>query len=261
MEGRKMSSRITLLATAVATLLAAAAANAQSATTNAIAAGAEPESTACTYIFGSGNLKWCVNEHGNLMQFESPAGQEHIRVGGYQEGYVVCVNGDAATYYDNGLTEAGWFAPVLVAKTTSSVTIDRTTSDGRFKLTQKWSRDTTERDLTVQMTLLNLGPAVNVKLARNADIDANNDFVDDRYDASRYGAWVRDIDGVAMYGLTLSPAPTAVIESVSVPTAKCNPVPAAVPGGPGDPGAYVIYDFGALKTNAKKIVKVGYRAQ
>jgi hypothetical protein len=256
-----MSSRITLLATAVTALLAAAAGNAQNVATNAIAAGAEPESTACTHLFGSGNLKWCVNEHGNLMQFESPAGQEHIRIGGFQEGYVLCVNGDAATYYDNGLGETGWFPPVLVAKTTTSVTIDRTTNDGKFKLTQKWTRDSTERDLTVQMTLLNLGPAVNVKLARNSDIDANNDPPDDRYDASRYGAWVRDVDGVAMYGLTLSPAPTSVIEGVSLSSAKCNPIPAAVPGGPGDPGVYVIYNFGEMKTNAKKIVKVGYRAQ
>lgn len=257
-----MKPRITMLATAVATLLAAAAANAQDTRTDAgIAAAEDIESTPCTHEFGSGNLKWCVNEHGNLMRFESPAGQEHIRsVAGYQEGYVVCVNGNNATYYDNALSEAGWLASVLVAKTTTSITIDRTTADGRFKLTQKWTRDTNERDVTVQMTLMNLGPPAVVKLARNADLDVNNDAGEEKIDKSRYGTFVRDSDGVALYGLTLTLPFTTAIENPSLVAPKCDPVSAAVPL-VGDGGVYVTYSLGQMNTNAKKVVKVGYRAQ
>jgi hypothetical protein len=258
-----MTRRVTLLATAVATLLAAAGVQAQNSTEEI-----NPESTNCVYNFGSGNLKWCVSEHGNLMKFESPAGLEHIRVATLFEGYVVCVN-DQPLYWDHGQLEGGFGPPLVIAgPTASGVTIRRTTTDGKFQLDQKWSRDTTERDVTVQMTLRNLGPlAADVHLSRVGDIDVNATTGNDYYDDSVVGAWLRDATAanhaVTMYGLTLTVPVSSVVETGpwNVGTPKCAPPAAVSPGGPTDPIVHILYSIGSMKTNAAKIVKVGYRAQ
>jgi hypothetical protein len=256
-----MTRRVTLLATAVATLLAAAGVQAQNSTEQI-----NPEATVCKYNFGSGNLKWCVSEHGNLMQFESPAGVEHMRVATLYEGYSVCVN-NQPLYFDHGEVEGGFGLPVVTAgPTATSVTIRRTTNDGKFQLDQKWTRDSTERDVTVQMTLRNLGPvAENVRLIRTGDIDVNNTPFDDYYDDSLVGAWVRDgtaaNHAVTMYGLTLTVPVLSVVERPWGMAPLCAPPAVATPGGPGDPVVHIIYSMGSMKTNAAKIVKVGYRAQ
>src|SRR5262245_10673086 len=48
----------------------------------------------CSFTYSSGAketfLKYCVTANGNITQFESPAGIEHIAVGEVAEGYGVC---------------------------------------------------------------------------------------------------------------------------------------------------------------------------
>lgn len=221
-----------------------------------------PASTDCTYEFGStnGNLAWCISEHGNLMRFTSPAGQEHIRIGGFQEGYVLCTGG--GTYADIGLAEEGWGPPTLLVRTGSSVTIRRVTNDGLFQLDQRWTRDNVRRDLTVRMIVTNLGPTQNVILRRNADLDVDNDFQDDRWDQSAHSGWVRDLNAVTMSALTIGRRHTIVIDAPSLIDTTCSPVGAVPsPGGPGDPGVSVIYDLGSMRTRAVLTVEVNYRAQ
>jgi hypothetical protein len=224
--------------------------------------GVDPvtDSLGCTYSFTSSNLKWCVNEDGNLQQFESPAGAEHINFGTRPEGYILCVDG-SLVFVDTAVQDLFTMGPpqLLAGPTASSVNIRRTTLNGRWQFDQKWSRDAAERDLTLQMTLQNLGPAVtNVRLVRVVDIDANSATAN-FYDAGRYSAVFRNVDTVAVTALTLNESPSVEIATVAGIT-YCDPPNVAVPGTSGDPKAYIIYDLGNMSSGKKKIVKIGYRA-
>ena len=188
----------------MATLLAAASAQAQEVVQKALGEGANPESTACTYQFTACDINWCLNASGSLVSLQSTGAVEHIRFytppGAAVEGYGLCVN-NTLKAYDHACSGSGFGPPtVIAAQTATGMTIRRKTTDGLFPLDQKWSRDNTEHDLTEQMTLKILGPAASsVVLWRLADI--NIDFTDgadnatglyDRLDRSNYSIWFRD---------------------------------------------------------------------
>ena len=266
-----MERTTTLLTTAVATLLAAASAQAQEVVQKELGEGANPETMACTYQFTASNIKWCLSANGNLVSLQSPGTVEHINYGGMaQEGYVLCFNGTLRAS-DTAAAGAGFGPPtVIVAKSASGITIRRKTLDGYFQLDQKWSRDNTERDLTVQMTLKNLGPTGNVALWRVADL--NVDFslsgsYNNRFDQSRYSLWVRDPvngrDGVTMSVLTLGTLNGAGLRQYpGMPgVATCNVTALPYPGGPLDVVGYVGYGFSSMASGAQKVVKVGYRVE
>ena len=261
----------TLLTTAVAMLLAAAAAHAQDVVQRDLGEGANPESTACSYTFTASNIKWCLNANGNLVSLQSPGSVEHIRFGaGAIEGYILCVSG-VIKGYDTAYSGAGFGpATVIVAKTATGITIRRKTLDGKFQLDQKWSRDNTERDLTVQMTLKNLGAAAsNVVLWRVADINVDYSIdgqFADRYDRSRYTLWFRDPtinrDAVTMSVLTLNQLNIAWVQpfqgGVSCSIAAEPPLPSV---GPVDVMGRIGYGFSSMASGSQKVVKVGYRVQ
>ena len=271
-----MGRSTTLLATAIATLLAAAATQGQEVVTKDLGEGANPESAVCTYSFTASNIKWCLNANGNLVSLRSPGEIEHIR---YKtafgpaavEGYILCVNG-ALRAHDTALRPALNLGPptVIAAPTATGITIRRKTLDGLFQLDQKWSRDNTERDLTLQMTLKNLGPAVGwVELGRITDVNVDyslDELFPDRFDRTQYTLWFRDQvngrDGVTMKLLTLNPAYYAVV----VPywpafDARCNYPQLAFPGGPQDVMGYMRIRFGPMGNGVQKVVKIGYRVE
>jgi len=238
-----MGRNTILLTTAIATLLAAAAAQAQDVVRADLGEGANPEATTCAYNFTASNIKWCLTANGNLVSLQSPGTVEHIRSISYPpvEGYTLCVNG-ALKAYDTAISSFSFGPPsVIAAQTASGITIRRKTLDGTFQLDQKWSRDNTERDLTVQMTLKNLGPPVNgVELGRVADFNVDislDDVIYDRFDRTRNTLWFRDPingrDGVTMKLLTLNPNYLAIVALFS-PYAKCIYPQLAFPGGPTD---------------------------
>jgi hypothetical protein len=149
------------------------------------------------------------------------------------------------------------------------VTIRLVSLDGIFQLDQKWTRDTTERDLTLQMTLQNIGAAAigPVRLMRVVDIDPNSN-PGSNFDKSRYAVWFRSTDAVSVIGLTLSPSPqvsVAAQTTVSTTPPPCAPTPLATPGGGAISSttavAVVAYDFGTMNAGQKKIVKIGYQVQ
>ena len=264
-----MGRSTTLLATAVATLLAAAAAQGQEVVTRDLGEGANPESEACKYNFTASNIKWCLNANGNLVSLKSPGTIEHIRYGSGQarEGYILCVAG-ALKAYDNAYFSAGFGPPtVIVAKTATGITIRRNTLDGKFQLDQKWSHDNTERDLTLQMTLKNLGAAANVELGRvtdfNVDIGLDGLFPD-VFDRTRNTLWFRDQvngrDGVTMKLLTLNPTYYAIVAKYTV-SPQCIYSQLAIPGGPLDVMGHARFVFGPMATGAQRVVKIGYRVE
>ena len=266
-----MERSTTLLTTAIATLLASAAAQAQDVVRADLGEGANPEATSCAYNFTASNIKWCLTTNGNLVSLKSPGTVEHIRVGaapGYAvEGYILCVNGGLKAY-DNAIYSAGFGPPtVIAAQTATGITIRRKTLDGTFQLDQKWSRDNNERDLTLHMTLKNLGAAANVELGRvvdfNVDYSLDGVFAD-RFDRSRNTLWFRDPvngrDGVTLKLLTQNPNYLAVV-AVYSPTPQCNYPQLAFPGGPTDVMGYARYVFGTMSSGAQKVVQLGYRVE
>jgi hypothetical protein len=104
--------------------------------------GVTSDVNTCAYTFTSGAgytyLQFCVTVNGNIVEFQSPAGEEQIDQGTIQEGYGVCDLNTNIGYFDYsaGGTSANWDAQVLVSKTATLVKISRTTSDGLWTLTQ-----------------------------------------------------------------------------------------------------------------------------
>lgn len=268
-----MGWKVTLLATAVATLLAAAAAQAQDVVQKDLGEGVNPESAVCSYNFTASNIKWCLNANGNLVSLRSPGEIEHIRYNtGFgptaAEGYILCLYG-ALKAYDNAKVGAGFGPPTVIAgPTATGITIRRKTLDGTFQLDQKWSRDNAERDLTLEMTLKNLGPPVNgVELGRVTDVNVDyslDGLFLDRFDRTRYTLWFRDQvngrDGVTMKLLTLNPAYYVVVAKYE-PAPECTYPQLAFPGGPQDVMGHARMIFGSMSSGAQKVVKIGYRVE
>jgi len=156
---------------------------------------------------------------------------------------------------------------VIAAQTAAGITIRRKTLDGTFQLDQKWSRDNNERDLTLQMTLKNLGPAANVELGRvvdfNVDFSLDGDYPD-RFDRTRNTLWFRDPvngrDAVTLKLLTLNPNYLAIVANYNS-NPQCIYPQLAFPGGPTDVMGHARYIFGAMGNGAQKVVKLGYRVE
>lgn len=139
-------------------------------------------------------MKYCTTVNGNIVQFESPAGVEHIRVGGFGEGYGVCDQTGGGRYFDYAdFGESGnWLAPVELALTATSVKIARTTADGIWTLTQTIALNSTEPYAKVTMALKNnTGIARTVYLYRWADVDANG-ALSNIMDGTSDSAWGYD---------------------------------------------------------------------
>lgn len=139
-----------------------------------------PSSADCVFTFTSGAdntfLKYCVTATGNVTVFESPAGQEHIAIGVDGEGYGICDFRSKVAY--NDYAERGdsknWGQPAVVSNDATSVKIARSTSDGRWTLTQTFTQVAgASPSAKIAMTLAN-NTAKNrlAILLRYADVDA-----------------------------------------------------------------------------------------
>jgi len=163
----------------------------------------------CSYIFTTGSgqkyLQTCVTVNGNIVEFQTPSGAEHIRVGAYGEGYGICDTYSTVRYYDYAdYGDTGnWAAPVTLSSTATSVKIQRTTGDGAFTLTQTIAQSSSGT-LKITMALKNnIGIKLNVVLVRWADIDANNTFVNN-FDSTHTGV-VADVS--AQSGMSMQNVP------------------------------------------------------
>lgn len=225
----------------------------------------EPAST-CTFSIPSSKMSVCFNIDGNIMQLESPTGQEHLRVGSFVEGYVLCAAGFANSF-DTGDGGAGGFgASVTLDGLPQPVTVRRDTTTGStLRLTQELARDTNERDVSIIMTVTNLSNSTarsGVRLDRVMDIDANgstnNTFVKDRDTAYGFNA---TLDGVSLND-TVFPAiaHTTSVQTFGTGTNTCNPASVALPA-TGDHMVRLSYDLGTIGPLSSKQVKIYYRRQ
>ncbi len=254
-----MRQILILVSTAVVVAAWGVAARAAGPATAGSTGAIEPQTSTCSYPFGAGNLVWCVSSNANLTKLVSPAGNQILPSSiASNEGYVLC--SPTGSYYSLGAAEFGFGGATLVSLTSSAITISRTTTDGQFTLLQKISRDTNERDITIQMKLTNNGSAkAGVKLARFAEVGVDNDGGDDRYDASVDSLWAREA-----HAFSASPR-LGIAHSIwigDLALSDCSPrlVP-PVPGGPGRVYFSNRFDIGNMSAGQSKTMYLAYRAQ
>src|SRR5205085_3077819 len=109
-----------------------------------------PATCAFTFTSGAGDtfLKYCVTANGNVTEFQTPEGHEHIAVGSIGEGYGICDFGNHDTkpieYFDYAeFGDSGnWGPATVMSQNAKSVKIARTTSDGVWTLTQTFTQIT-----------------------------------------------------------------------------------------------------------------------
>jgi len=163
----------------------------------------------CSFTFTSGTketfLKYCVTTNGNITQFESPAGIEHIAVGEVAEGYGVCDGTSGVSYFDyadDGAT-ANWSAPTLLSRDATSVHIARDTSDGIWTLTQNITQIGGTSSVNVAMTLKNNSAEDRlVFFLRYADVDAAGVF-NNNLDGTSESAFGWNSEGTQSFGLAM----------------------------------------------------------
>lgn len=145
-----------------------------------------PDSTdVCTYQFTSGGsatkqfLQYCVTVNGNIVEFQSPAGVEHIKHGIIGEGYAVCDFSSGVGYHDyaafGDADNGSWGPATRLNLTATTVKISRISTDGRFTLTQTITQSAADASAKITMALKNNSAgAKSVWFTRVADVDAND---------------------------------------------------------------------------------------
>jgi hypothetical protein len=246
-----------------------------------------PESSTCfatvTAGVGPNQIKLCISQHGNILDFESPQGKEHMTPGTdkWGDGYVLCSTNNntanAVNGYDASNAELGWGNATAIQPNglnTLPLTIIRSTTNGKFELKQTFAWDTNEKDVTITMTLKNISN-INIdgiRLARYFDADLSGDISDDRFDKTDDSVWGRDGGGGSgQFGLMLTAVTFNQAHSTGVETfsnwvingggfaSVCNPPFVSVPTSPGNYVGRLTYFMPPLAPGESKIVKLLYR--
>lgn len=216
----------------------------------------EPGSTTCasTYTSGTGAtfFQWCVTANGNIVSLQSPEAEEHIFEGTVGEGYQICDFSASVAYTDYAAAaDTGNWKPSVVTQpngpNTFPLTIKRTTIDGKYTLTQKFSQVPADFTIKIATTVKNNttgSPFLYVYRFADLDIDNAGSFATDWFDQSANAAW-----GYLPFqdGVMLSSGTPALFHSASatllVP-AHCDFPSVATPAHI-DGGVYLLHGFTA----------------
>ena len=195
--------------------------------------------------------------HGNISLLNYPAGQEHIRIGSFWEGYIVCSSLTPATgIHDLGDSESGFGGFTVLDGGAFPITIRRFSAPHNVDI--KIQPSASKRTILVTMTVYNNTgiAATNVRVVRAYDADMNN-TTGDFWDRSVDAVWARDSNSLSMVAANFTtPHATAVagfettcdVPSVAVPTAFSDRV------------GRIQYNLGNINPGAKKVVKFLYNA-
>jgi hypothetical protein len=144
-----------------------------------VAPPSHAQTTTCSYNFttGSGNtyLSYCVTVNGNILEIQTPFGQNMLGTNG--EGYGICNESPAQNYTDYGVSDTGnWQNAIIVSHSATLVKIERTTADGNWTLTQAITKvpatSSTNASIKVVMALKNNQSTAHVAyLVRFADAE------------------------------------------------------------------------------------------
>jgi len=166
--------------------------------------------TTCSYDFttGSGNtyLGYCVTENGNILDIQTPFGQNMLGTNG--EGYGLCdqnIQPGGVNYNDYAVSDTGnWGSAEILSHSSTSVKIVRTTADGNWTLTQTITKVPKSSSITVIMALKNNQHVADVAyLVRFADAEPANP-TDDLWIGNLNSALARTARSDPNYGLYLS---------------------------------------------------------
>jgi len=250
----------------------------QSATSNKSGSDVSIQSTTVKASFTSGSgadfLGVKVSDHGNLLSFESPAGQEAATP--EAEGYALCSStGSITKRHDTGAVESGFGPPKFNQPNPGKfpLTVTRNTTDGHFQLNHFFNKTAaTEKDVTVTMTVKNISnfSLFDIVLSRSGDFDVGPSSSDQ---GARTGdsAWLWDEPftdnppgGLMLKALTFGTSHSASIETRSdwatIGTRQsCTPFFTATPTARGDFAMRVVYNLpGTLSPGQSKTVKFEY---
>jgi len=220
-------AKLTLLA---AVLALSTLAFAQEPALNAADASLPPSAT-CSFSYFSGQAtttftRYCLGPNGNIVQLDSPSGNEMIATGGPLEGYGLCDFTPNVSYYDYATVDSGnWGSTTVTTPNATTKVFVRTTIDGLFKLTQTITQlkgsASTAGSIKITMAVKNLSGIAknNLTLLRVANVNAgsnplNNEFVSSTNSAfgQEPGRW-----GVGLTTNTFAFANHGVV--LNVPTA------------------------------------------
>jgi len=254
--------------------------------TSSIGPISDAATATCAFTFTSGAgdsfLKYCVTANGNVVQFETPLGHEHIAHGVPGEGYGLCDINTRTEYFDYSFfgDSPNWDEPAVVSQSATSVKIARTTIDGVWTLSQTFTQVAgTSPSVKVAMTLKNNTTIDrSVFLMRYADVEPDHLFESSMGATSNSAfAWdqtvfanigLRGNFGLMLQGDPLPQqtatdlGPQGFIEdnTFSDPPPPCNPYKNFIAGTPPvSKGSIVmIYELAIPKKSAKAIT-VNYK--
>jgi hypothetical protein len=226
----------------------------------------------CTHVVtntGAGATKFrvCVSTAGNIIEFETPAGDTLINPTFY-EGYHLC-SASIVAYDHSSNAVAGFGAPVLVD--TSPLTINRTTSNGVFTVTQIFQPDTTEKDLKVTMKVKNNSAVPQTDVGIGRGWDAGIGLEEIGYSHLGYSVMMHYPASFVNSGLTLTALSTTSRstflstyaiwrDAVRGTASMCPQGGTAVDTNlKADLFAFVSYDLGNIAPGATKTVIFSYR--
>jgi hypothetical protein len=237
----------------------------------------EPTSATPYRTFSSGTafslFRWTVSAHGNVVRLESPAGFVHLGGG---EGYIVSMNTSIGIvrYFDAGEVEAGGcsgnlrsWSPIVFESgvNANGTTLIRDTCDGIWRLTQTFTMNAGNHELTITMTLRNLTGAnwPSVRLDRYFDADMDNDAGDDVFTRTFDAVAAQDsiVDNLSLTAATFNtPHSTAIHSFPGWNRTITNQASLASPSA-GDRVGRVSYSLGTINAGAARAVRVLYKRQ
>ena len=216
------------------------------------------------FVYSPGTAKeWtvCLSSEGNVVQMIAPGGVTHSL--GY-EGYRVC--SPIGTYFDGGNAgQGGWGAPTIVQPggpgNITGLTITRTSADGHWLLTQKFTKDNNERDFTITMYLkkLNTPVAGPVFLQRNYLAQTDGDWGDDVMDKSADSIYAREVRAASLTAATYATAHSTAVGAWALGFNNCTDAGVAGPVAAGLNSGRVTYHLPGF--NANKQVTTKFRWQ
>lgn len=272
------SSATTTLAMAVMLVIGSAATPVIAGGKTQVLSDVTPMDAGVFYTFPDTPIT-AISAHGNLVRFDGPVGFEHIGVGAFGEGYVLCYGSTRA--YDVGESESGFGPSTVTSCTGNNCTIVRKTSDNKIEFKQEFHKSSTAelgRLIRIKMTVKNLTAAnlTNVVLRRQADFDVDTggskgtgSFVnwfassfDSAFAWNSPADYVEDGHAVLLRHLTKIPTAIKTASKVteSILDTSCNPANIA-DSGPirGDYGATLQYNIGTIQSNKSAVGIVEYQ--
>ena len=153
-------------------------------------------------------LRFGITDYGEIMPFQYPLGNEHLRIGSYYSGYTVAYFSSgqdhvafAATASRSGIVPVSYQELVNTLSELVVQVVTRT-SDGSLEIRRLVSFQRDQKHVRIESRLRNTSavPLTNVVFKAHADWDVDGDFDDDAwdYDPARHMTYASDVRFVAI---------------------------------------------------------------